>query len=406
MVRGQVIGSQVIDFTYNNQNVWTNPFNSTIQFLVPDQVNVVDDSASPYTSSVFTSAQNFASAKADHLGINFEYGMFSFSFDIAQSVDSYQNNQAITGLVTQSMIFFEAAIYPTAQGTSYFNQFINQTLPEQYNADVYADFLAQYGTHFIKGVVVGGQAILDAVISDEYYSTSTEAQLSTNLKALFYDLLGYSNSFGDNYTSFQAESFGQFSVLGGNQAIVAQANPSWFQQWLQSVSSAPAAISYSLAPITDLVTNPTIQANIQLAINTYLLAASEQTEAILDSLVYPLHATYTAPANTAADRSRQPSFQRRETENCNNAGSYATGWDTHDGSYISWPVNCNNLYLVQNTGALFQQLGWCYCSSYPSNLCPPNNFVTGFGNHYAGFEGDYPQPPVLCCSACIQLQAN
>ncbi|MDP2434516.1 MAG: MAC/perforin domain-containing protein [archaeon] len=393
VVRGSLIGSQVIEFSYAQNKTWTYPFNQSLVYQVPDQVNVVDDSASPYTSQIFMSANNFSQAKANGFGIDFAYGMFSFSFDIAESFSSYQNNQAISGVVTQSEIFFEASVFPSASPTSFFTSFVEQTLPAEYNADLYADFLSQYGTHFVKNVAIGGQAILDAAISNQYYSSSSSTEIQTNLKALFYDLVGFGNDQGTNYTAFQQETFAQFSVLGGNQAIVAQANPNWFQDWLQSIPLAPTAVSYTLEPITTLVANPQIQQNIQLAINTYLLTASEQTQAILDSYVFPLSSSFTAPAQPGPDApSAGGRAPRRDTSNCDTSGMWATSWNQHDGSYIAYPVSCNNLFLIeQPSNTLFQQLSWCNCVSYDSNMCPPGNFVRGFGNHYGGIEGDYPQ---------------
>lgn len=163
-------------------------------------------------------------------------------------------------------------------------------LPSPYNTSnpmhvsAYAEFFTSFGTAFTDSIVLGGSFAGYLWYDKQLLSVQTKEEIIQEAHWSFLNIINSghgSNSTTYNVsTSFTGTLITEYSYLGGNTNF---AMNQW-DEWLPTVLGDLAIVQYHLQPITLLITNATIQANVVTALSDYANESIQQLSEYIASL--------------------------------------------------------------------------------------------------------------------------
>jgi len=150
-------------------------------------------------------------------------------------------------------------------------------LPAAYNAAIYTKFLKIWGTHYFTRVYYGCQFNITIVADKKWQQDRTakwtERQMDLTLKYKEFFEFGFKQEGVVNKSQIDGKFLDQaetkVQARGGEPGKFINAKD--YQAWADScnIQKVPIVPQSDIAPITDLITNPTIKANVKTAIIAY-----------------------------------------------------------------------------------------------------------------------------------------
>jgi len=211
-------------------------------------------------------------------------GYHGFIFELGSEASAtsvvFSGSQGILGVSSQDYQIYQLIL--DSEQSILSDIFLNDVnnLPQEYNEDVYFQFILSWGTHYSTSGNYGGKAKLFTAISQAMWGSSTTSDLSHNLGIQFDNWrAGFQWGNDDTQTSFSfsSESFQWINFIGGDASYAFTDN---WESWVNSTRLFPAQVKSTLNPISELVSDPVIRQNIDSAISKYLNSVNVEYETV------------------------------------------------------------------------------------------------------------------------------
>lgn len=164
-------------------------------------------------------------------------------------------------------------------------------LPSPYNGsnpvhrDAYTEFFITFGTAFTDSIVLGGSFTGYLWYDKQLLSVQTKEEIIEEAHWSFLNIINSghgSNSTTYNVsTSFSGTLVTEYAYLGGD--TISFSMNQW-NEWLPTVLGDLAIVQYHIQPITLLITDPIIQANVVSALTDYANESIQQLGEYIASL--------------------------------------------------------------------------------------------------------------------------
>jgi len=275
----------VIDFHYNDQQRWSWPVTSK-SYKVPDELFVTNNPEASWTeqNDIFRNLTSFINAQESWHKFGINLGFFSFSMGKKTKTvqKMFQDNNITLYMVERLFRLYTMESWPyfslSGQDSNMFRRDVNQ-LPLQYDEQTYLRFVTMFGTHYCPQSGFGGTVTYFIAVNNTLFNkySSTWVQTQVSLQVTIYDV-----SFGFNSGKTKAtEKVDQVFTSNSHSETVyeggtADAFAAGFKPWYKSVIQIPGLVNSRLVPLSQLVSNPTIRANLYKAIVKYLNTKPKQ----------------------------------------------------------------------------------------------------------------------------------
>ena len=158
-----------------------------------------------------------------------------------------------------------------------------QSLPPLYDTDEnkaqFRYFIEKYGTSFATSASLGGlveqYSSWKTWLTEEGLGGFTMHKLERNAEIDFSTRTGLPGASGAHDKGYGAGTVNvqPLFCMGGDSSVNCDAD---FQSWANSIEKAPVLLDYTLAPISDLVSDPDVKAALDAAVREYI--KEKQTE--------------------------------------------------------------------------------------------------------------------------------
>jgi hypothetical protein len=270
----------VIKPSYDKKQTYTS--DNGIVYDVPDQVTVsrLDVESHHEDTRTFKKFPDLIESFSDSLTMR--NGMHSFSIDKYRELSKRFSDK--TSMTFSTMIFnaFHMSFNEETRSNpiliDYFVEAL-KTLPVEFDAKVYLEFLELFGTDVVMDADCGGIAEQLSVVSTCFIdgvNVDDQAQLRM-LKALY----GLKYAHTEYVAGFESHTKADvLTVRGGDPADMD------FKKWgsrVDSFTDNPVFTKVKLMPLYKFVDNTVIAANLKKATEIYTKTHTEQTQALIDS---------------------------------------------------------------------------------------------------------------------------
>ena len=271
-VLGEPLGSMVNVDTCQHGKIYADPFNSTNQFRVPDQIYVFDSTRGQTSvlSKVFYSYESYAKDLSWSAGVSVSKGAWSGNAAVNR-VKSYfeKSNESGAFLETSCSIGLYTGVLPPPQFLALSDDFIHDVnaLPEKYDLSTvraFKDFLNQWGTHYINAATFGGYAKMTTTVKASYSSVtdSKEIEAQASIRYMNYTVSAGANATGTSNQGSGSTSFSEFSMsnatfYGGDETHAGEEQPGdallkW-PKWRATIRQNPVPTKFKTRSIRSLV---------------------------------------------------------------------------------------------------------------------------------------------------------
>ncbi|MGC5774839.1 MAC/perforin domain-containing protein [Paenibacillus pabuli] len=243
----------------------------TVTFLgkdyeVPEYVNLIQDTETYDEGGTFRTREEVQNSLAAHVGIQGSYGAFSGEMALDYSGEFNKNSQYA---YAYRNFYAETATLQFQYDARFLSDEFNERLNElpyelsDENLDVFSSFFNDFGMYFTNKIVLGGSLQFYTAVSVEGLSNVQEisAMMKAQYEALFSSGsldAGVKNS--SAWKQYASHSSTTVRAHGGNPSEVTDLtliNPlepgentvNLFRKWVESVSSEPAIIDFTLEGI-------------------------------------------------------------------------------------------------------------------------------------------------------------
>jgi hypothetical protein len=374
------------DWTFENGNTYTDPFDNSITYAYPDQLSIQSTPSKTSTHNTFKSSQDYVSQLAQQAGLGFDFPFFGLSAEAKFAESVFIGQQAVYVESKDEVGYYSLTLPPPSQLTqSLVLRDAIAALPTHADYAAYGRFVNRFGTHIISKSIYGGRVKMNTYVDSQYAQKTESAALIAQVKLM---MDAFKLDFAANVTSssgfsdFVSSSFSEVYLEGGNFEDFQIQD---YTQWLKSVHLAPIQISFTLSPITSLIADPQKQS----FMNTYLRYYYNQITIPKPSIVsFSLRSTPPNPVTSCAPSS------------C--ANSLVTGFtDTRD-SFYKVPVYCSAVTYqtaaYSNSAPVNLQ-----CNQFYSTTCPVGQFINSFSCK-DDFTGYYAVTPITCCKILLKVE--
>jgi len=255
-----------VQWTFKDAKSWHSPFTG-ITYAVPDQIALSTSSSSAKREKVYNSYASYVTNSTEAYSSGWDGYFFQFGTEEQTVRRAFDKTESIVAVAEELYISHSMQLddYSASNELLYA---MNQ-LPATYDQEIYFNFLAYWGTHISTSASYGGKAKLFSFVDQEWFMSSTEDQIQSSVGIQFNNWklgAGWGNTATDSTVQFSKESFQWISFSGGDASL---ALTSQWSEWINSTHFAPAQINKELVQISELCSNPTIQANLVQAITNY-----------------------------------------------------------------------------------------------------------------------------------------
>ncbi len=158
-----------------------------------------------------------------------------------------------------------------------------QSLPPTYESEAqkqqFRYFIEHYGTSFATSATLGGRveqySSWKTWLTDPRLGGFTIAQLTRNAELDFSATTGLPGTSGEHdpgYTN-KTRVLNPLQCMGGDSSTSCDAD---FTAWAATIADAPVLLDYELAPISDLVSDPSVKASLEAAVQAYVTELRQQ----------------------------------------------------------------------------------------------------------------------------------
>jgi hypothetical protein len=294
----------VIDLTWNKGHTWTNPFNYTQVFSVPDQF-IVQDVPSSFTSNTSETSQEYHDYQKSEQHSTKHGGFLGFGSKKTTTKtfveNTYQEDYSHSDF-NERHVWYKISL-PPLPPPKLSAEFVTAlaALPQVYNRDdpaifsAYMEFLATFGTHYLTNTLMGGAANLQTWFHSCFLSTFTEQWVETQSGwslIIISDKKGSIDAKSKIDANYWAYSDSEIVLIGGS---VLAYDSSELPAWRATLANNMAPIDFEIEPISDLLyLDANLQGRVLAGITDFMKAGQvelEQYAAKLDD-----HEPHTKPA--------------------------------------------------------------------------------------------------------------
>lgn len=288
----------IIDFHFSNNNsnfnewVYPDSANGNGAFSVPDEVQVYYTPGAEFDKhfEMFTNVTT-----VEHYEYKFHWSaVFALIYNnVAAKLEGFMKfvveEQGDWLAISEHMTtYFKTNLYSSTvlaammkeggpQSKSAFARELKM-LPPTYITDkdkvVYANFLGKFGTHYVSEAVYGSSLMVVTALSASIAAElglELDVSVSISLELIFIAIglqfKAGAHGKGDINVNFTESAYVVIAAQGGDSAAFAAGN---FDQWLESIAGAPVPINVSYTPLSELIDDDVISANIEAAIVDYI----------------------------------------------------------------------------------------------------------------------------------------
>lgn len=274
-------------FAYSKQNLYVNPFNSSLQYVVPDNVTVRDHtSAAQSTSShTFFNSHQYAQFQTSSVAVDASVHVASLGFSASaetKRAEQYLSSSSAYGSYSSNSktVTLYEVVLPPASSALPAPGFVKewQALPPEYNTSTqqaFTDFFSYFGTHYVESAIFGGTGRMTCAVNAAYSSTHSASEISAQAEIHMDYLISSgggsaskNNTKDRTDTEFLENSLFASSIVGGNPALGSELTD--WKVWVPTFYNAPARVSYTVRPISRLIGDPKTAALVSSAIDVYV----------------------------------------------------------------------------------------------------------------------------------------
>eukprot|EP01084_Bolivina_argentea_P189293 325557_1 len=280
----------VIDVTCNLNYTWTHPINHQV-YDIPDQLTTnpvaLPYDVTDYLSLVELTTYGLELNIAASISESYAFGLFSKSTSISNSFDYLSEQKRFVAAVNSTTQAFRMNIWPydlepdltklSPQAQSYIN-----TLPPIFDSStvhVYDKFLTNWGTHYCTETFTGGYFRCEYYTSESFIGVMDKAEIEYQAGLYFMGFLQKSGAVAATIAP-AAAAFKQATLFNCHCSPSCPDSQSSYEQWQTEATYYPWLISLKYAPVTDLITNTTIRANMKVATANHLAHSYLQYEVL------------------------------------------------------------------------------------------------------------------------------
>jgi len=265
----------VVQFSYNNQGTWYNPFLGQ-SFDSPDQAVVYVTSETDIDVGVYWSLADYAAAYADAYEVDETYYDYAYtqSDAVAQAYAVFYGGESVLSVTEAEISLYEVVCYPTSmlQSSDLFASMVEK-LPTEYDEKAYGKMVKTFGTHVVIQAAFGGEALMCSTVANELYVEYGVQAVQSAALAHFQQATGvaiYGAEGAEEELVDQGYLQSYFTYSGGLYEEV-----DVYSDWMKTVKYAPSRISYKLAEVSEMVSHPQKKIHMQKAVMDHVTAAKK-----------------------------------------------------------------------------------------------------------------------------------
>lgn len=271
------VGRQVINFSFTDPSkTYLDPFGNTTIYSYPDQAYVMQSTSQFLGHNVYRSVTDYVHDQATDARVDAGIGgFFSASVETKSASQTMMDNLHIIAESKAQVGIYTVTLDPALLlgPASKFAQYVN-LLPDTYDDQAYAQFIQDWGTHYVSAATFGGVAKMHTTISHSYYSYHSDSAIQVNLKVMWGLFGGGGGGGSSSHTTdadWQASASSYTTTSGGDPSIRSFNSSDEWSRWAQSVLlGSPIVTSYTLEDISAIVPNGTRRENVQKAVLSYV----------------------------------------------------------------------------------------------------------------------------------------
>lgn len=186
--------------------------------------------------------------------------------------------------------------------TEFMSDFLSEEMPKKYreSPDKFQEFIQNYGTHYFKSAMFGGVFSHVTQVDQSVREFLSDREIRQNINMYFMALLSRKGVVSKVFEKKDNKSFREKlttnqSYYGGDAFLL---EIDRYENWLPSLPRNPWLVSGQLAPITELIRNETLKAELDTAIQVHLgLAYIQDCKRILNAQMkkFPSKVTKISP---------------------------------------------------------------------------------------------------------------
>jgi hypothetical protein len=265
---------------------WTNPADGRV-YQLPQNVQELAIGQGKGQAEVFTSRREFSEFLSVQASVKGSYLAFSAEFSAAYSSLTTGEQEYQLGLYHTNINSYGLELSsPTTKNLSsaVLDDPDFKNLPEMFTPDnqhLFFRFFAKYGTHFVRGVTMGGRLFYYVSIEKSHAKSKQEvhAALSAEYNALFSIKAEAKAEWNKVDETWSTHRKANMEIIGGDLTAIKAAikQPEKgdnfydeYNKWIDSISKNPAGMGFSLMGVDKLFSGSKADA-IQQAMKAYNL---------------------------------------------------------------------------------------------------------------------------------------
>jgi len=228
-------------------------------YLIPEAVSILQDTVeSKRAVEAEVSLSNYQSSLSGSVGLEGKYGFFSGSIntEFSSVMSSFSEYSYASTRDTHALYIAQLDM-----SSSSIREYLTDSAREDIDHMPLEAFFSEYGSHYIKKVVVGGVYEMHGVMRTESLKSKDELRIAA--KASYNNLVNSVRFEGEAETETAEELSTRFEstktyILGGTSEGHQKVMSGDFDGWYEDVSTAPDVIGFtrdSIAPIWELASN-------------------------------------------------------------------------------------------------------------------------------------------------------
>lgn len=272
----------LLNYSFATKATYTNPFDKSLVYGVPDQINVIDDTHAE--QSVSTSTFHSTSSYSDHISANAHlstgFGWFSASASASYSRTVLKDTDDYGAFSSSSLRvnLYDMVVVPSPYMLSREARDFLAQLPDDFGVDDYLPFIHRYGTHYVAAAKLGGSGKMTSAVNKHFSSSSDDTKVSAQASVHFSFLQA-----GGSAQSQVKDASSDFTSSSSFQAVLKGGDPrlgltDW-KAWIKTFYQAPAMIEYTLREVTELLPDEK-KSNVATIVGQYRQGVATQTVAI------------------------------------------------------------------------------------------------------------------------------
>lgn len=232
-------------------------------YNVPKHFDATPNQTADASYVYFSGRRQVREYFSEEAQVGVKYGLFSGDFDESFGMITEADNSYSYGLTdykrTLCSVFFSDQGSREYLTEGFKRDLATLTVPFGDDPAPYYEFLAAWGTHYTKQILLGGRLRYYIAVRASY--SSNQMDVSARMQAEYEGVYASASAnWGLADQSWFDNRSVKIRVFGGDTSLVSVADPSYeenrsseFQAWDDSIAVEPNVMSYQVAPIYELL---------------------------------------------------------------------------------------------------------------------------------------------------------